>query len=371
MMKQHFIGMDLHSSNTYIGILDEDDKRVFAKRSQNDIGVILKYLQPFQDSVLGIVVESTFNWYWLVDGLENAGYKVHLAHPGAITQYNGLKHQDDKHSAFFLAKLLKLNILPEGYIFPKKDRHIRDLLRKRLMMVSSQTQYLLSFKSLLNRNLSISMSSNDIKKLTEVKLEQMFENEHLLFSAKANISAMRYFIKQSKEIEKEVLKVAELKPEFLILTTTPGIGKILGLTIALETGTITRFNEVGNYASYCRAVSSEKSSNNKRKGSNNRKNGNKYLAWAFIEAANMCKRFCPQAAAFYKRKTIKTNKIVAIKALSHKLARACFHMMKDNVPFDVQRIFGTPLKTLSKGCGSKPKAGLDRKPRTPIGNTAV
>ena len=195
MNKQHFIGMDLHSNNTYIGILDEDDKRVFAKRSKNDIGGILEYLKPFQDSVSGIVVESTFNWYWLVDGLMDAGYKLHLAHPGAITQYNGLKHQDDKHSAFFLAKLLKLNILPEGYIFAKEDRHIRDLLRKRSDMVSSSTKYLLSFKSLLNRNLSVSMNSNDIKKLTDVKLEQMFENEHLLFSAKANISAMRYFIK--------------------------------------------------------------------------------------------------------------------------------------------------------------------------------
>ena len=371
MQKEHYIGMDLHSNNTYIGILDQDDKRVFAKRAKNKIGEILEYLQPFQNSVFGIVVESTFNWYWLVDSLMDAGYKLHLAHPPAITQYKGLKHQDDKHSAFFLAKLLKLNILPEGYIFPKEDRHIRDLLRKRSDMVHSSTKFLLSFKSLLNRNLSISMSSNDIKKLTEVKLEQMFENKHLLFSAKSNVFAMRYFIKNSKEIEKEVLKAAELKPEFQILTTTPGIGIILGLTIALETGNINRFDKVGNYASYCRAVSSERSSNNKRKGSNNRKNGNKYLAWAFLEAAHKCRRFCPQAEAFYKRKTAKTNKIVAIKALAHKLARACFYMMKDNIEFDVGKIFGTPVKTLSKGCDSKPVLALDSKPKYSIGNTVV
>ena len=322
MQKEHYIGMDLHSNNTYIGILDQDDKRVFAKRAKNKIGEILEYLQPFQNSVFGIVVESTFNWYWLVDSLMDAGYKLHLAHPPAITQYKGLKHQDDKHSAFFLAKLLKLNILPEGYIFPKEDRHIRDLLRKRSDMVHSSTKFLLSFKSLLNRNLSISMSSNDIKKLTEVKLEQMFENKHLLFSAKSNVFAMRYFIKNSKEIEKEVLKAAELKPEFQILTTTPGIGIILGLTIALE-------------------------------------------------AAHKCRRFCPQAEAFYKRKTAKTNKIVAIKALAHKLARACFYMMKDNIEFDVGKIFGTPVKTLSKGCDSKPVLALDSKPKYSIGNTVV
>ena len=368
---KHYCGMDLHSTNTYIGILDENDNRVFRKRCPNNIEGILKYLKPFQKSIVGVVVESTFNWYWLVDGLEAKGYKVHLAHPGAIVQYKGLKHQDDKHSAFFLAKLLKLNILPEGYIFPREDRHVRDLLRKRLMLVNSGVQYLLSFKSLVNRNLAISLNSNEIKKLKEAELGPMFDNEHLLLSAQSNISVMRYFIEKSMEVEKEVLKVASLKPEFQILLTTPGIGKILALTISLETGTINRFDAVGNYASYCRGVSSERSSNNKRKGSTNRKNGNKYLAWAYLEAAHKLKRYCPQAGAFYLKKSIKTNKIVAIKALAHKLARACYYMMKDNVAFDVEKIFGKPLKNLNKGCGSKPAKGLDIEPRALIGNTAA
>jgi hypothetical protein len=55
---------------------------------------------------------------WLVDGLMDAGYGcVHLANPSAIKQYEGLKHSDDKHDAFFLAQLLILGILPQGYIF--------------------------------------------------------------------------------------------------------------------------------------------------------------------------------------------------------------------------------------------------------------
>jgi transposase len=368
-MKRYYCGLDLHSNNTFIGVLDEDDRRVFCKRSPNDILGILEYLKPFKEAMSGVVVESTFNWYWLVDGLMDVGYKVHLAHPPAIVQYKGLKVQDDKHSSFFLAKLLKLGILPEGYIFPKEDRYIRDLLRKRLMLVQNSTKYILNFKSMMNRSFSVSINSNEIKKLNpDLLKKEFFKNNHLLLSAKSSISAINYFHNEIKILEREILKEAKLKPEFQRLLSVPGIGKILGLTIALETGNINRFSAVGNYASYCRNVSSVRSSNKKRKGSANKKNGNKYLAWAYLEAAHKLKRYCPQAKTFHERKKIKTNIVVAIKALAHKLSRACYYMMKDGTEFDVEKIFGKPIKVES---GSKSTGGLANKPNAPIDNTAA
>jgi len=100
-----------------------------------------------------------------------------------------------------------------------------------------------------------------------------------------------------------------------------------------------RFAEVGNFASYARCVDSQRLSNGKKKGAGNVKNGNKYLAWAFIEAANYARRYCPEAKRFFERKKAHTNGIVATKALAHKLARACYHMLKDEKPFDVKRCF--------------------------------
>jgi transposase len=82
----------------------------------NDLSEVLKALNPYRKDLEGIVVESTFNWYWLVDGLMESGYRVHLANPSAIKQYEGLKPSDDARDAFHLAHLLKLGILPEGYI---------------------------------------------------------------------------------------------------------------------------------------------------------------------------------------------------------------------------------------------------------------
>ena len=140
-------------------------------------------------------------------------------------------------------------------------------------------------------------------------------------------------------LEKTVLERVKLKPEFKLLKTVSGIGHILALTIMLETGDITRFLSVGNYASYCRCVGSKKISNGKKKGSGNTKNGNKHLSWAFVEAANFAVRYSARIKSFYQRKKSKSNGIVAIKAVAHKLCRACYYIIKDQVAFDVSKAF--------------------------------
>jgi transposase len=168
-----YVGMDLHARNTYFGILDENHKRVFKKRVRNDLPVILNMLEPFKDGLKGIVVESTYNWYWLVDGLMDAGYEnIHLANPSAIKQYEGLKYTDDQHDAFWLAKLLALGILPEGYIYPKESRPVRDLLRRHSFLVKQRTSHIHSLQSMIERYKSVRVSGNDLKKL---ELEELHE----------------------------------------------------------------------------------------------------------------------------------------------------------------------------------------------------
>ncbi len=108
----------------------------------------------------------------------------------------------------------------------------------------------------------------------------------------------------------------------------------------LEVVTIDRFADVGNFASYARCVDSLRWSNGKKKGQGNTKNGNAYLAWAFVEAANFARWHCSEAKRFFERKKAKTNAVVATKALAHKLARACYHMLKEQKPFELKRCFG-------------------------------
>jgi transposase len=117
------------------------------------------------------------------------------------------------------------------------------------------------------------------------------------------------------------------------------VGKILALTIMLETGPIDRFPKVGNYVSYCRKVGSVWVSNGKKKGKGNEKNGNRYLAWAYSEASELARRYDEEARAYYQRKAQRTNRMVAHQALSHKLARAAYYVMRDDVPFMAEKLF--------------------------------
>ncbi len=336
----YYVGLDLHSNNTYLGVMDEKGKQVHRNKVGNFLELILSELEPYKQKTEGVIVESTFNWYWLVDGLMEAGYKMHLANPVAIKQYAGLKNTNDYTDVFHLADLLRLGILPEGYIYPKEERAIRDLLRKRLMLVRHRTSHILSFQSLYNRQKGCTFRGAEVKRLKETDVNGLFASEYVIHAGAADISLMRFLTQKIEEIERVILDCMKLRPEFLKLGTVYGIGKILAMTIALETGDINRFPGVGNYASYCRCVSSQRISNDKKKGQNNRKNGNKYLGWAYVEAANFARRYYPSARRFYQRKLAKTNKIVAIKALAHKLARASYFVMRDRVDFEPEKLFG-------------------------------
>ena len=335
-----YAGIDLHSSNCYLAVIDEQQRKLFSKRLPNSLDHILSALQPFKDGLSGVVVESTYNWYWLVDGLQEQGYRMHLANPSAIRQYEGLKHTDDKWDAFWLAQLLQLGILPQGYIYPKAERPARDLLRRRLLFVRHRTAHLLSLQSMVHRCCGHGISGNAIKKLTPQEAAALFSDPQLGLTARFQVETIGFLTQQIRSIEKAVLPQVKLRPEFEILLTIDGIGKILALTIMLEVGDIRRFAKAGNYASYCRCVKSQKLSDTKKKGEGNRKNGNRYLSWAYVEAANFTVRHSARAKAFYQRKCAKTKKVVAIKALANKLARASFYILRDQSAFDEKRLYG-------------------------------
>lgn len=331
-------GIDLHSTNSYMVLIDETGRINYKKRLPNDMVVIRNELSQFSD-IESLVVESTYNWYWLGDGLMDDGYKVGLANPNAIKQYDGIKHTNDQTDARWLAELNRLGILNEGYIYPKGFRGIRDLLRKRSQLVKHRTAHILSIQTLIERNTAIRLSANKIKQLTEERLNEYLKDTPIYMAAKSNLLVSQIIDEQISDIEKAVYNEIKLTLAYKKLLTVPGIGKILALTIMLETGELSRFKQVGNYSSYCRLVDSERKSNGKKKGENNRRNGNKYLCWAYIEAANFAIRNSEEIKRYYQRKCKKTNRIIAIKTIAHKLARACYYIIRDGVEFEVKKSF--------------------------------
>lgn len=334
-----YSGIDLHSTNSVVVVSDEADQVVCRRRLPNDLGQILGTLAPHREELAGVVVESTYNWYWLIDGLQAAGYRVHLANTAAMKRYEGLKYSNDESDAAYLAHLLRLGILPTGYICPGQQRALRDLARKRLQLSRHRTLHILSVESNWARQTGGRLSGRAVKELTEETLQQFGLMENVTAAMAANVAVIQTLNEQIKKLEARLRAQVRPHAQFAIITTAPGIGEILATTIMLETGSIERFAAAGNFASYARCVDSKRLSNGKQKGKGNVKNGNRYLAWAFVEAANFARRYCPEAKRFYERKKAHTNNIVATKALAHKLARACYHMLKQNKPFDVKRCF--------------------------------
>ena len=336
-----YCGIDLHSTNSYIVVSDEKDQPVLDRRFPNDLDEILGGLEPFREELAGIAVESTFNWYWLVDGLMDRGHQVKLVNTAAVRQYEGLKSTDDRHDARWLAHLLRLGILPTGHIYPREDRAIRDLLRRRSKLVRQKVACLLAVKNILARNTGRSLSANAVKQLAPEDVSAFLSDEHQAMAVESTLRVMATLKEEIRRIEKTVRAKGKLREEFRVLLSIPGVGDTLGLTIMYETGEISRFPEVGNYSSYCRCVRTQRTSNGKKKGEGNRKNGNAHLSWAFSEAAHYAVRFQPLARSFYQRKKAKSGKgILANRALAHKLARASYFMLKNQTTYQPEMLFG-------------------------------
>ena len=334
-----YCGIDLHSNNSVVSVLDEQDHVVAEKRLPNDLEKIIGLIKPWQSELAGVVVESTFNWYWLVDELKDAGFTVHLAHTTAVKKYDGLKHSGDEADARYLAHLLRLGILPTGTILEPEHRAVRDLARKRMQLVRSRTAHILAVENITARQNGSRITSNQVKQLTAELVDAMPLAADVALAVKTNVALITTLSEQIDLLEKRLLADMKARSDYTLLTSVPGVGKVLATTIVLETGPIDRFKAAGNFASYARCVDSAHTSNGKKKGAGNTKNGNKYLAWAFVEAAVYAMRFNAEAKQFYDTKKAKTNNVVAIKALAHKLARACYHMLKEGRPFDVTRCF--------------------------------
>jgi len=336
---QTFAAIDLHSNNGVLTVIDEKDRVLRQKKLPNRLDGFLAELAPFRATLQGVAVESTFNWYWLVDGLIDRSYPALLVNTAAIQQYKGLKHSDDDYDGWWLAHMMRLGILPTGYIYPREERAVRDLLRKRMTLVQQRTANILSVQNLEQRNRGTKISSNEVKKLTAARVHELYTNDDRALAITTTMNVIHALTEQINVLERTVLKKAKLHPEFEPLRTVWGIGEVLSLTIMYEAGSMDRFDTVGDFASYARCVEAKRLSNGKKKADNNAKNGNKYLAWAFVEAARFAVRFYPEAKRYYDRKAAKTNTIVATKAIAHKLARASFFVLRDRTEFDPKRIF--------------------------------
>src|SRR6266849_3809855 len=209
-----YAAIDLHSNNGVLTIIDETDRVLKQRRISNNIEEFINELEPFRPTLQGVAVESTFNWYWLVDGLRAKKFPVVLVNTAAIQQYEGLKRSDDQYDAWWLAHMMRLGILPKGYIYPREERAVRDLLRKRATLVQQRTANILSVQNLEQRNRGVKISSNEVKRLTTARIAELYSNEDLALALSTTTKIIEACTEQIKRLERAVLAKAGLREEF-------------------------------------------------------------------------------------------------------------------------------------------------------------
>ena len=337
-----YAAIDLHSNNNFLVVIDEQDRVVFRRKQSNVLSLVLQAVEPFRGELSGIVVESTFNWYWLVDGLREAGWKMHLANTAENEQYVGLKYSNDWSDAEWLAHLLRLGLLAEGYIYPKAERWLRDLGRERLRLVQERTAHLLSLEGWMARQSGHNPGTRLIREMSGKEPGKIWgESPQAEQAVRSRLAVLTVLDEQIARMEKILGEELQPNPDYERLQTVWGVGKVLARTILLESGPVGRFAREGNYLSYCRMVESRKMSNGKKKGEANRKCGNRYLCWAYMEAAHFACRYYPQAKSFVDRKAQRGPRVLGLKALASKLSRASYFVLRDQVEFDPNRLFGS------------------------------
>ena len=335
-------GIDLGSKQTQVAIIDDEQHVLSNVRVNNDLPAIREQLEPYRGRVQ-VVAEATFNWYWLIDGLQSAGHPVILAHTAGLAAISAAKVKTDRRDALTLARLLRAGMIPTAYIYPAEHRPTRDLLRHRWDLVAMRATEYRRIRNLLYQNGICDLGLADIKALDEEEVERLLQ--HPLTQAKALLELERItlFSQQIAAVEAELEAVSDSRPEFALLKDMPGIGTVLALTIMHEIGDISRFADVRQFSSYCRVVPGCADSCASRKHGRNDKSGNPYLKWAFTQAATKAVAHYPRFKTFFERQLRRhggrAKKIVCYAITAHLLAKAAFHVLRTREPFSEETLF--------------------------------
>lgn len=335
----YYCGIDLHTRQSHLCIIDQEGNRVDELRTKNDLSEMLSFLEPYRKR-LKIAVESTINWYWLVDGLKANGYDVTLAHSAGLSLITGAKVKTDRRDAFKLARLLRMGEISPAYVYPAQTRPIRDLARRRDDLVAERATLYVRLRALF---MQYNVNTMGLKTLKAMDIDDLSE---LALPDEAKLCAailLERLPLLSGQIDKvEAYLAAKDTAAVCLLMTIPGIGPVFARSIALEVGDINRFATEKHFCSYARLFPGTSESAGKAKRGRKSKEGNAYLKCAFMSAAKIASVYVPEVKALKEKhakrrggKALRGNAVIA-----HKLGIAAYHMLKTGEIFDLEQFLG-------------------------------
>jgi len=334
---QYYCGIDLHTQNMYVCILDQAGKILVHKNLTTSPQALLQILEPFQPDV-AVTVECIFTWYWIADLCQEENIPFILGHALYMKAIHGAKTKNDKIDSHKIAVLLRGGMIPMAYVYPAEMRSTRDLLRRRMHFMYKRSELLSHIQNTRSQYNLPEFNKCISRKRNRAGISEQFEDVSVRKSIDLNLTLIKQYDILLNDVELYLTRHAkEHDPNNLyLLHTIPGVGKILALVLLYEIHDINRFERVQNFTSYSRLIKPQKKSAGKVTGSGNRKIGNAYLKWAFSEATLLLIREKQEIKELHLKLKNKHGKARALAIISHKIGRAVYYMLKNKQAFDMQ-----------------------------------
>lgn len=337
--RSFYCGVDLHSISMMVCIMNAEGKILFKKKICNQLRLFLELIAPYRHCI-AVGVESTFNWYWFVDGCRSAGITVFLGHSVYMRSIAQDKNKNDKMDAYKIAQLLRSGFFPQAHACSAEKRPIRDLLRHRNRLQHARSMFLTVTKDIFYQNGVLDVKGNALNnKGTRYSTLRKIENQHTYLSTVSNMNVVTALDKELHAIEKELKQYTDAyyQEEAALLREIDGVGPIISMTIMYETDTIERFKNRQDYSSYCRLVKPLHFSDGKVVGRGNAKCGNPYLKLAFMEIITHAVRSCEAIAALYADLTRIHPPLKTRGMLANRYCTAVYYMLKRRERFDLKK----------------------------------
>jgi transposase len=336
---KYFCGVDLHGNTIFVCVMRKDGSIVLHKEIASDGKQFLALIKQYRTDIT-VCAESTFNWYWLSDLCDNSSIPFVLGHALYMKLIHGGKTKDDAIDSRKMADLLRTNLYPLAYAYPREMREVRDLNRRRIKFVNERAALARHIKILLYQQGHYDFPAGLVKGKDIRKRVLTYKvSESVALSIEYNLELMDKLDELITKIEWQTKKQARKydSHSYAILQTMLGIGPVLSSVILYETHTTDRFKTAQRYSSYARVVKIDRSSAGKRLAPKNVKIGNPYLRWAFGQLATGAQRFYPEIKTLTEKLVRQLGSKRAYARLAHKFAVAVYYMLKNKEPFDVTK----------------------------------
>jgi transposase len=337
---REYIAFDSHKHYTLVERQDRKTGQAVHCRLPHARGVIYSYLVQCEPST-AVAVEATGNWYWIVDEIEQAGLRPLLVHPRKAKLMMGLINKTDKLDVHGLNTLQRNRTLPTVWIPPAPLRDLRELTRTRMVVAQQRTRLKNRLTSTLSKyGFTGNGWSDPYGKKARSQLEEQLEQlpPQTRWVSQMLLAQLDFVEQQIQQQEERLQELVKITPEMQWLMSLPGIGVILGAVTALEIGDIRRFPSAAHLAAYAGTTPRVEASGGRVRYGRLRPDVNRYLKWAFVEAANsIClhHRRSPQrhVSQLYERLRRRKGHPKAIGAVARHLAEAAFYVLSRQEPY--------------------------------------